>query len=48
MIKISFVLIALCLGAMAYVGTDTDADGVDDTYVIEIGGTSYTANHCVT
>ena len=40
-------IIALSIGAMAYVGTDIDGDGVFDQYTIDINGISYDANHCI-
>ena len=40
-------IIALSIGAMAYVGTDTDGDGVLDQYTIDINAISYDANHCI-
>lgn len=40
-------VIFLLIGVASYIGTDTDGDGFDDSFVIEIEGVSYTANMCM-
>ena len=38
MLKIAFYILFLAIGVTSFVGTDTNNDGTDDTFTIEILG----------